>query len=382
MLVPSQIHLNQDFIRKMYLDENLTKKELVELCHCTISQLNNILSKNGIKKPMDKQIECRRRGCMAKYGVDNPSKAQEIKDKKVKTCREHFGVDFSLQSKEVREKGKETIKALYGVEYISQSSKIQEKIKATNLKNYGTEHYVNPQKARETCLEKYGKRSYTQTEEYLERVRQTNLERYGCECVSQNEEVKNKMKKTNLIRYGSTCTLASEEINQKIIEKYSQEQDKNVTHFSQLSSVRKKVVDAKRKNGTFNTSKSEQEVKKMLEERFSDVKCQYWSERYPFSCDFYIPLFDLYIEYQGTWTHGKRPFDESDEFCLKELEFWKEKAKTSKFYQNAIEVWTKTDPLKRRTAKQNKLNWIEFFNMQEFTQWISAKGNANGTITC
>lgn len=46
------------------------------------------------------------------------------------------------------------------------------------------------------------------------------------------------------------------------------------------------------------------------------------------------------------------------------------------------DILSKTDPLKRRIAKQDKLNWIEFFNVQEFIQWISAKGNVNGTITC
>ena len=29
----------------------------------------------------------------------------------------------------------------------------------------------------------------------------------------------------------------------------------------------------------------------------------------------------------------------------------------------AIRVWSKSDPLKRQTAKENGLNWIEVFSM-------------------
>jgi len=38
------------------------------------------------------------------------------------------------------------------------------------------------------------------------------------------------------------------------------------------------------------------------------------------------------------------------------LNAWKEKQ-----YTDAINVWTVTDPLKRQTAKENKLNYLEIF---------------------
>ena len=31
----------------------------------------------------------------------------------------------------------------------------------------------------------------------------------------------------------------------------------------------------------------------------------------------------------------------------------------------------KKDPLKRKTAKENNLNWIEFFSMKEFENWYN-----------
>ena len=114
-------------------------------------------------------------------------------------------------------------------------------------------------------------------------------------------------------------------------------------------------------------------IKSLLESLYVQVYYQYTSELYPFACDFYIPSEDVYIEYQGSWTHGHRPFDESNEECLEQLELWKERARTSKYYQNAIQVWTKRDPIKRETAKKNNLNWIEFFTVDEFNNWFKSK---------
>ena len=40
-------------------------------------------------------------------------------------------------------------------------------------------------------------------------------------------------------------------------------------------------------------------------------------------------------------------------------------------YKNAIKIYTISYPLKRQTAKENNLNWIEFFNMKEFEEWYN-----------
>ena len=96
---------------------------------------------------------------------------------------------------------------------------------------------------------------------------------------------------------------------------------------------------------------------------------QYKSEKYPFNCDFYIPERELYIEFQWTWTHGKHPFSESQE-DLEILTKWK--LKNTEYYNNAIEVWTKRDVLKRQTAIQNNLNWLEFFTFEDFSQWYNS----------
>ena len=47
------------------------------------------------------------------------------------------------------------------------------------------------------------------------------------------------------------------------------------------------------------------------------------------------------------------------------------KGKKNTQYLRAIKVWSKTDPLKREIAKKNNLNWIEFFNMNQFLDWFN-----------
>ena len=36
-----------------------------------------------------------------------------------------------------------------------------------------------------------------------------------------------------------------------------------------------------------------------------------------------------------------------------------------------IKIWTIKDPLKRKTAKDNKLNYIEFWNINEVKEWLN-----------
>ena len=131
-------------------------------------------------------------------------------------------------------------------------------------------------------------------------------------------------------------------------------------------------------HGTHNTSKIEKEIKSLLKQKFSKVITNKRMPLYPFKIDFYIPEIDIYIEYQGHWTHGDEPYDPNNVEHQKIVKFWEEKSKeinyknkTKDEYKSAIKTWTIRDPLKRQTAKENNLNWIEFFSFKEFMDWFS-----------
>lgn len=206
-----------------------------------------------------------------------------------------------------------------------------------------------------TSFRKFGTKYPSQNVLCKEKHAQTCLDRYGKVSYSQTEEWKNKKEQTCLDRYGKIS-------------------------YSQTKEWRDKECETKRKNCTFNTSRIEIGISKWLEDCGYNFIYQYVSEQYPFKCDFYLLDYNLYIEIQGLWTHGKHPFDETNIDDLNKLKLWREKSKTSKFYKTAIDVWTNRDVHKRLIAKENNLNYLEIFsnNLEDTIEVIKNELNEMG----
>lgn len=207
---------------------------------------------------------------------------------------------------------------------------------------------------RKTNLEKYGKEYYSQTDEYREKVKQTSLMKYGTEHFLQSDVVKDKIMNTVIDRYDVNYIFQREDIQE----------------MSHSQESLEKIYNTKKKNNTFSSSKPEKELEVELRKLFPDLKTQYKSEVYPFACDYYIPSLDLYIEYNGMWTHGGCFYDENDENSRNILEMWKQRSEHSTFYKNAIDGWTQRDILKLNTALENNLNYIAWFNEEQAYDWI------------
>ena len=120
-----------------------------------------------------------------------------------------------------------------------------------------------------------------------------------------------------------------------------------------------KEYSTRKKNNTFNSSKPEKDMLENLKIEYSGktILTHYKEKRYPYYCDFYIVEDDLFIELNAHWTHGGRPYNPEDSFCKNQLAEWKEKAKQSQFYANAINTWTIRDVEKLQCAINNKLNY-------------------------
>lgn len=274
---------------------------------------------------------------LKKYGDENYNNREKSKI----TCKEKYGTEEVLNIEEVRKKIKETSLQRYGVESYSMTDECLAKIRKTKLERYGDENYINREKINQTCLEKYGSKSPLVNEEVKEKTRKTNLERYGKESYHNNQKAKETCKKKYDVENPFVIPEIRARINYEI------------------------VINTKRKNKTFNTSKIEEQVYQWLIEKFSteNVIRQYKEKRYPFCCDFYIKTFDLFIEINGNWTHGPHPFNDNNKEDLTLLEEWKSKSISSKYYQNAINVWIKRDIKKRMTAQENNLNYLEIFSI-------------------
>ena len=254
--------------------------------------------------------------------------------------------------------------------------KVTENIQKTFISKYGVKNYSMTDEGRNKISIKMSNKSDIERQVTLKKYKQTCLRKYGTENIQKLPEI-NKKKEITATKNHGGVGFASKELNEKIktiiIKKYG------VDNCSKSEEIKNKKIESKRIHKTFTNSKEEEYIYQKLLEKFTEVKRQYTSEKYPFACDFYIVQLDLYIEYQGMWSHGKYnnkkiygPYDKNNLKHQEILNKWQEKANTgSKNYEQAIDVWTKRDPLKRETAKKNNLNWIEFFSLNEFIEWFN-----------
>lgn len=251
--------------------------------------------------------EKRKDTCLIKYGEDNYSKTEEFKKKYKKTMIERYNVEYTFQSRSLYEKFKQSCLKKYGYEFPIQNDEIKNKVITTCLKKYG-KYGWNTEKQKETMLKKYGVDNFTKSDEYHKIIKEKETETVN------------------------------------------------------------KRNETKRKNGTFNKSKEEDISYELIKEKYSDVIRQYKSKKYPFSCDFYIPSIDTYIECNYFWTHGFKAYTGTNEDITK-LNEWKDN--NTEFYDNAIKTWTVRDVEKRKVAKDNNLNYLEFFNINELKIWLN-----------
>ena len=297
-----------------------------------------------------------------KYGYKCASQNDEIKEKMKATRKEHYGDHSSEKFIQLNQKILKTKKERYG-EHLE---KVMEKTRVTNLERYGVEYIAqnpeslqkmintcqeryggifNPEKTKETCLEKYGVEKYSLSEDIKIKRKNTLIEHYNVDVPLKNKDVLEKQKKSMIEKYGYDHNFK----DPKLIEKLKSPE------------IREQQWETKKKNGTTNTSKIEEQFAKYLEDNNYTFERNYAKDkRYPYHVDFYLNDFDLFIEIQGRWTHGGHPFNalnEDDQKRLLEM-----KSKNTKYYESAIRSWTIRDVEKRECAKRNNLNYLEVFS--------------------
>lgn len=202
-------------------------------------------------------------------------------------------------------------------------------------------------------LEKYGVDNPFKLDEFQVAAAETRKEKYGTPNYTQSDDYKQsadaiqaKIAETNLRFYGVTHPNKLPFMRQHLSMRAKQNSPM----------VSNKIYETKRQNGTFNTSSVEEYVKD-----FSGFESQYNKDaRYPYLCDFYDRNRDLFIEVNASWTHGHHWYnaEEDADICKK----WKAKTRDSKYYANALEVFTKRDVEKRETARVSNLNYVTLWD--------------------
>jgi len=329
---------SNSYIETIYrLFNNINKAPICPICGSKIQ----LTYKSHIYFPKTCSLKCSHNltvqinkiVCMERYGVDNPAKSEKAKQQYKETCLKKYGVDAFYKSQEYKEKSKQTCLKHYGVDNI---------LKLKNIHDKG----VKCSKNKNVC----------------EKRNNTILEKYGVNNISQSKEIKDKKEKTFINHYGYKNNFCNKEVQLKCNNE----------------SGKQKRYNTMKNNGTFNKSKYEDQSYELLKEKYPDVIRQYKSELYPFNCDFYIPSLDLYIECQYSQFHHGRQYLGTEE-DLKDIELLKEKAnkchletgKNKSRYDAEIYTWSDLDVRKRNIIKQNNLNYIEFWTVDECKKWLN-----------
>lgn len=211
------------------------------------------------------------------------------------------------------------------------------------------------------------------------------FKKYNVEFVNQFEIVKEKINNTKEIRYGSKTYNNMEKNRQTCLEKYGVDNWFKTKENHSLELEKRRIETMKLNNSFVNRiSKQKKEIYDKLIIIFPNIKTQYKSKLYPFNCDFYIPEINTYIEYNGSQFHHFHPFNENNKDDIKELKRLKQENKKKQLegkiknqYSGMINTWTILDVKKRNIAKENNLNFLEFYTLDEFYIWYEKISNQN-----
>ena len=157
---------------------------------------------------LDSVKEKKRETTMSNYGVDNPMKNDVVKARAKKTSMDKYGVPTALNLPENKEKAREAVHEKYGVDYPFQASEVRDKITQTNMDRYGVAYPLQSDEYKrwmsEQCMERYGVDWWSKAEEVKAKYRETCKRLYGPDVINafQAEPVKEKSKQTLLDKYG------------------------------------------------------------------------------------------------------------------------------------------------------------------------------------
>lgn len=329
---------------KLYITDNLSLSKLSEEWGFSIKKVRTVLRMYNITKSREMQLQSQYETNVRKYGSKCPYCNETVKQKWIQNNKKKYGVKYPFQLKKFQDKQKQTLIERYGVTNISKKKEYREQVIHTNLQKYGG---IAPM-----CDDEIKKKS-----------RQTKIDKFG---KNYGKVIRAKCTESLVERYGVNAPIQIPSVKKKIMEKMKQTVDKTRA--------------TKKLRGNYTTSKPEQQVFDKLKIKFPDTLRQYKCDEYPFSCDFYIPSLDLFIEYNGMWLHGKEPFDSNNLKHKNEVERFKKcsirlekEGRHNNLYKHAIYVWTDLDVRKRNIAKKNNLNYLEFFNMKQFENWYNER---------
>lgn len=314
--------LTPERIKELYLNQNMSVKELATMFGTSVSAVATRLSRMGIHKPVYLCSAIQEKTNMERYGVKSTAQIPEIKAKQEQTCKKHYGVTNALMSSDIRERAFQTMERKYGTRNVLSNPEIAAKQKATLLKHFGVDNSMKASatraKARKTVLQNYGVSNPMQNPLVRKRQVATLIERYGVHNSQQMPQSKIKgditrgippqtavllQDRGKMTAYIKECCANTPdkptlmEISQKLGCNYITLQQKckdwDLDGFVKLRSTR---------------SQQEKELVSMLEEwgvRVLPNKTGLIKQNPELEIDAYLPDYKMGIEFNGDFWHSE-----------------------------------------------------------------------------
>lgn len=262
-------------IRKLYLDNNYTQKEISNELGIDSRIIRSAILKNNIKKSKSQHykriVDNSKKTNLNKYGTECSLNSDSSIVKKKETWINKYGVDNPSKSNIIKKKKIETSNLHYGVDYPVQSDIIKNNIKNTNLRVYG-----------ETSHMKLDKYRFRQRELYIpENVRNIIYDRDRFRSL--------------LLDIGNELSIAD------ICNKLEYYSDTTIRRQFFLFEFDKEF-----KLLSMHVSNEENEVKKYIESLGINYLSNVRDIINPYELDIYIPDINIAIEFNGMYWHSEK----------------------------------------------------------------------------
>lgn len=261
------------------------------------------------KEVIDKRNEESRKTNLQKWGVDNPMKIEEIKNKVKKTNLEKWGVDNPMKVDEIKDKVKKTNLEKWGVDWYQQSDEFKNK----SIKSY---------------LSKYGETHHMKNKKFIEKIKEENINRWGVDNFTKTKSFKKimdnyyksdefienikKQKEFRKLKEINYYTNYNEDYH--LIEIEFDNLKLNCPYCNQNFNINKQLYYLRNKNNQVccticnktnvsNISFEEKELLKFIKEIYDGEIIENYKNKY--EIDIYLPGLNIGFEFNGIWYHSE-----------------------------------------------------------------------------
>jgi len=228
-----------------------------------------------------------------KYGFYTCKKCSTIK-KKI-TYNNNYGVDNPMKLQEFKDKGKQT-----------------------KLEKYGDENYNNLQKHIETNLKLYGKEHHLQNKDILEKQKLTNFDKYGFTSASKSLIIKDKIiSSMNKTKLSNSKVIYKEKYNINILDKIGDFYKIKCNVCNRIYDIKGNVLQLRLiyKNtlcthcnplGINNISNMEKDLLNFIKNNYhSNILINSKKIISPYELDIFLPDLKLAFEFNGLYWHSE-----------------------------------------------------------------------------